>query len=138
MAQAQYKIGDVSELTGLSADTLRYYERIGLLKNVPRTAGGARRYSEDNLVSLRFIQRAQKMNFSLAEISQLVQMRDAPAQACGEVQGIAQIKLQEIEEHMKELALLQSELQSLVAQCTPSSAEGCAILEGLEKKSLTS
>lgn len=133
MTQAQYKISDVAELTGLSADTLRYYERIGLLKHVPRTAGGARRYSEKNLVSLRFIQRAQKMNFSLAEIAQLLQLREAPAQACGEVQGIAQIKLREIEEHIKELTLLQSELESLVKQCRPASTDGCAILQGLEK-----
>lgn len=133
MAQVQYKIGDVSDLTGLSPDTLRYYERIGLLRNVPRSGGGARRYSEENLVCLRFIQRAQKMNFSLAEIDQLVQMREDPAKACKDVHNIAQIKLQEIEAHIRELALLQTELQSLVGQCSVVNAEGCAILEGLEK-----
>ena len=105
MAQTHYKISEVSALTGLSADTLRYYERIGLLHNVPRTAGGARRYTEQNLVSLRFVQRAQKMNFSLAEIGQLAEMREAPAQACQEVEEIARIKLQEIARHIHELRL---------------------------------
>lgn len=133
MAPLQYKIGDISEITGLSPDTLRYYERIGLLKNVPRTSGGARRYSEENLVCLRFIQRAQKMNFSLAEIAELVQMRQDPAAACRDVHNIARIKLGEIEAHIEELSLLRSELQSLVGQCTTTKAEGCAILEGLEK-----
>ena len=73
------------------------------------------------------------MNFSLAEITQLIQMREAPAQACQDVQGIAKIKLQEIEEHIRELSLLQNELQSLVTQCDQTSTDGCAILEGLEK-----
>lgn len=133
MGQGQYKIGEVSERTGLTPDTLRYYERIGLLTNVPRTSGGARRYSEENLICLQFIQRAQKMNFSLAEIGKLVEMRAAPAQACQDAKNIAQIKLQEIETHIAELLLLQSELQSLVKQCADTNSEGCAILEGLEK-----
>ena len=135
MGQVHYKIGDVSELTGLSPDTLRYYERIGILTNVPRTSGGARRYSEENLICLRFIQRAQKMNFSLAEIGKLVEMRAAPTQACQDAQNIAQIKLQEIETHISELVLLQSELQSLVKQCADSDTDGCAILDGLGKTS---
>jgi DNA-binding transcriptional MerR regulator len=136
VAQTHYKISEVSALTGLSADTLRYYERIGLLHNVPRTAGGARRYTEQNLVSLRFVQRAQKMNFSLAEIGQLAEMREAPAQACQEVEEIARIKLQEIARHIHELRLLQDELQTLVSQCTASDSEGCPVLEGLEKTSI--
>ncbi len=134
MAQLHYKISNVSALTGLSADTLRYCERIGLLHNVPRTAGGARRYSEENLISLRFIQRAQKMNFSLAEIGQLAEMREAPAQACREVEEIARIKLREIAGHIHELRLLQDELQTLVSQCLDSHRDGCPVLEGLEKK----
>lgn len=135
MGKGHYKIGEISELTELTPDTLRYYERIGLLTNVPRTSGGARRYSEENLACLRFIQRAQKMNFSLAEIGQLVRMREAPAETCQDVHNIAQIKLQEIEAHISELVLLQNELQSLATQCSDSSVEGCAILDGLGEKS---
>lgn len=135
MTQAHYKISDVTNLTGLSADTLRYYERIGLLHNVLRTPGGARRYSEANLVTLGFIKRAQKMNFSLADISELLQMRVTPGQACQDVQQIARTKLTEIESHIQELKLLRHELQSLVNQCAVTDAEGCAVLEGLEKES---
>jgi len=135
MGKGHYKIGEISELTELTPDTLRYYERIGLLTSVPRTSGGARRYSEENLACLRFIQRAQKMNFSLAEIGQLVRMREAPAEACQDVHGIAQIKLQEIKSHISELVLLQNELQSLAKHCTDSNVDGCAILDGLGEKS---
>ncbi len=64
-------IGEVSQSTGLSADTLRYYERIGLLPRVVRASSGRRRYSDRDISRLQFIQRAQRMNFTLAEIADL-------------------------------------------------------------------
>lgn len=73
-----YKIGEVSGLLELSADTLRYYEKIKLLPKVSRNASGVREYDDKDISRLKFIQRAQKMNFSLKEINGLLQMRENP------------------------------------------------------------
>ena len=116
-------IGDVSEHTGLSADTLRYYERIGLLPSVQRNAGGQRRYSDNDLGRLRFIRRAQSMDFSLDEISGLLQLREQPGDVRSEVRGMTEQKLRAIETRIRELVQLRDELAGLVEQCRAS--EGC-------------
>ncbi len=76
-----YRIGDVAETLGLSVDTLRYYERIGLLPDVSRTQSGIRRYDENDLATLRFIKRAQLMNFSLSDIGALLEFRKNPGRS---------------------------------------------------------
>ncbi len=70
-------IGETAQRTGLSADTLRYYEKIGLMPRVARDEGGRRRYESRDLARLRFIQRAQRCNFSLDEIRQLLEFRSS-------------------------------------------------------------
>lgn len=125
-----YGIGDVARLTGLSADTLRYYERCGLLPAVNRTRSGIRRYTERDLSRLRFIQRAQGMNFKLAEIGDLLQMREDPTRARAEVRQIASAKLDDIEHRIADLTTLRNELRLLLNLCAASD-EGCPILERL-------
>lgn len=123
-----YSIGKVTQLTGIPVDTLRYYERIGLLADVPRNSGGQRRYTDREIDRLRFISRAKTMDFSLEEIAGLLQLRDAPQDVRSEVRGMTQQKLDTIETRINELCQLRDELQSLVEQCR--AAEGCCpILE---------
>lgn len=126
-----YAIGHVTRLLGLSADTLRYYEKIGLLPPVSRTPSGRRVYSERDLSRLRFIRRAQKMDFSLAEIGALLRMREDPRHARDEVRELAQRKLREVEARLEALEALRDELQLLVDRCRCSEA-GCPIIEGIE------
>lgn len=128
-----YKISEVSEMTDLSADTLRYYEKIDLLKNVSRASSGVRLYSEDNLSRLRFIQRAKTMNFSLDEISKLLQMRENPGRAKKSVRQLTQDKLVEVESHLKTLGTLQKELTLLINLCT-GSKDGCPIIDDINRK----
>ena len=116
-------IGEVSEHTGLTADTLRYYERIGLLPGVSRNAGGQRRYSDNDLGRLRFIRRAQAMDFSLDEIGGLLQLREQPGDVRSEVRGMTEQKLRAIQTRIGELVQLRDELTGLVKQCRAS--EGC-------------
>ncbi|WP_297526686.1 heavy metal-responsive transcriptional regulator [Thiohalobacter sp.] len=125
------RIGEVCRLTGLSADTLRYYERIGLLPNVARTPSGIRVYGERDLSRLRFIQRAQKMNFSLDEIGKLLTMREDPQHARHHVRQLTARKLAEVEARLEELTLLRNELKLLVNLCR-GAGEGCPIIEGME------
>lgn len=128
-----YKISDISEQTDLSADTLRYYEKIGLLKNVSRAPSGVRLYSNNDLSCLRFIQRAKTMNFSLDEISKLLQMRENPGRAKKSVRELTQNKLFKVGEHLKTLNTLHKELTLLINLCT-GSKEGCPIIEDINRK----
>ncbi|HHI92339.1 MAG TPA: heavy metal-responsive transcriptional regulator [Gammaproteobacteria bacterium] len=131
-----YRIGDIGKQLGLTADTLRYYEKIGLLKNISRTASGIRTYSDKDISHLKFIQRAQKMNFSLAEIKDLLQMREDPQHARSEVRALSHRKLAEIETHLQDLTTLRNELALLVNLCT-GSEDGCPIIEGIEESHKT-
>ncbi len=126
-----YKIGEVAKLTGLTADTLRYYEKFGLLDKVGRNESGLRRYTDKDLSSLRFIKRAQRINFSLAEIKTLLQMRKNPQHARNEVRLLTQQKLDTIESHLEELSTLKNELTLLLNLCR-STEGGCPIIEDID------
>jgi len=129
----EYTIGDVAKQLNLSVDTLRYYEKIGILKNILRTDAGNRIYSKKHVSTLKFIRRAQAMNFSLAEIDQLLQMRENPQQVRSEVRQLTQTKLNEVEERVSELITLKNELTLLVNLCAGSEA-GCPIIENIDSK----
>jgi len=128
----QYKISEVTKETALTADTLRYYEKISLLKKVHRSSAGVRLYSDKDLSRLRFIKRAKTMNFSLDEITQLLKMRENPATAKKAVRVLTQNKLNEVKQHLKTLNTLHNELTLLVNLCT-GSKDGCPIIEDIDK-----
>ena len=128
-----YRISEVAEITGLSADTLRYYEKTGLLKKVGRTPSGVRMYNKQDLSRLRFIQRAKTMNFSLLEIDKLLQMRENPGCAKKTVRQLTRDKLTEVEAHIKTLTTLQKELTLLINLCT-GSKQGCPIIDNMDDK----
>ncbi len=127
-----YRIGDVTKKTGLTADTLRYYEKIKLLPRVSRNVSGIREYDDKDISRLKFIQRAQKMNFSLSEISDLLKMRENPQKVRDEVRLLTADKLLEVDEHLQSLTTLRNELQLLLNLCQ-GSEEGCPIIEGLDE-----
>jgi len=127
-----YKISDITKLTKLSADTLRYYEKISLLKKIDRAPSGVRLYSDQDLSHIRFIQRAKTMNFSLDEIAQLLQMRENPGRAKKSVRQLTQDKLKEVEAHLKSLTTLQKELTLLINLCT-GSKDGCPIIDDINQ-----
>ncbi len=128
-----YKISEVADTTGLSADTLRYYEKIGLLKKIGRAPSGVRLYNRQDLSRLRFIQRAKTMNFSLLEIEKLLQMRENPGHAKNSVRQLSRDKLTEVETHIKTLTTLQKELTLLINLCT-GSKQGCPIIDNMDEK----
>lgn len=125
---SSYLIGDAARLAGMSVDTLRYYERIGLMHRALRDQGGRRHYTDSELERLRFIARAQAMDFSLAEIRQLLELRDHPATARDEARRLARGKLDEVIQRMSTLRHLRDELRLLLNLCA-SAKDGCPILE---------
>lgn len=116
-------IAEVSEPSGLPGDTLRHYERIGPLPAVSRNSGGQRRYSDADLMRSVFVVRAQAMGFSLAEIGQLMALRDRP----GDVHAMTEAKFSTIEQRVGNLSRLRDELKDLAQQCR-SSDDGCPII----------
>jgi len=131
-----YRIGDVNKLLGLSADTLRYYEKIGLLPKVSRTESGIRQYDDKDISRLKFIQRAQKMNFSLSEIGDLLKMREDPQHARDDVRELTHRKLEKVELHLKDLETMRKELTLLINLCRGTKA-GCPIIEDLDSQTKT-
>lgn len=129
---SNFRIGDVTRQLGLSADTLRYYEKIKLLPKVARTESGIRIYDDKDISRLKFIQRAQRMNFSLAEIADLLSMRSDPQHARDEVRQLTADKLHDIEAQLDDLKTLRNELTLLLNLCR-GSEDGCPIIEGISE-----
>ncbi len=124
-------IGEAARSLGVGVDTLRYYERIGLVPRPARTPGNARLYDSRDMSRLRFIRRAQKMDFSLEEIGMLLRMRADPANAKDEVRRLTARKLEITDARLRELTQLRDELRLLLNLCKAGS-EGCAILDELD------
>ena len=130
----QYRIGEAARMLETSVDTLRYYERIGLLPSVARAESGVRRFDDEDISRLRFIRRAQLMNFSLGEISELLEVRKNPRRSKKKARALAAAKLEEIDMRLETLKKLRKELGEMVKAC-PGSANGCAIISGIEWQS---
>jgi len=127
-----YKIGKVTKLIGITADTLRYYEKFGLLPNISRNASGIRQYDDKDISRLKFIKRAQSMNFCLNEIKELLTMREDPQHAKDSVRSLTVDKLKDVEAQIAELTTLQNELTLLLNLCR-ASEEGCPIIEDIDE-----
>jgi DNA-binding transcriptional MerR regulator len=127
-----YRIGELARAAGVAVDTVRHYERIGLIPTPPRTTGGYRRYPADVLPRLLMIRRTKEFGFSLSEIGCLLGMlthREAP---CRHVHGHMIAKLEELEARISELSRIKQDLQSLAMNCDGSSLlHQCPVLKYL-------
>lgn len=112
--QVTCHISGITKLLGMSCDTLRYYERVGLLKNIQRTQGGLRCYTKDNVSQLQFIQRAKSMGFTLDVIKQLVSFRDNPKHCSARSHNLVLSKIKLIEDKSRQLKILHHELTSIL------------------------
>ncbi|HNP63580.1 MAG TPA: MerR family transcriptional regulator [Woeseiaceae bacterium] len=126
-----YQIGELSKRIGMSADTLRYYEKIRLLPPVARNTSGVRVYDDQDVSRLNFIRRAQRMNFTLAEIRKLLEMREDPQNVRTDVRALMQKKLLEVEEQLEELNTLRNEMRLLINLCR-GAEDGCPIIEDID------
>ena len=129
-----YTIGRLAKAAGVSVETVRYYERRGLIPQPMKPAdSGWRRYSEEHLKILQFIRRSQRLGFSLDEIGDLLQLREDRGRACDEVLASVQLKRREISAKLRDLQALQSALEGLARRCEQQEAPiSCPILEALE------
>lgn len=130
------RIGDLARSTGTTVETIRYYERIGLLAEPGRTEGNYRAYATRDLKRLRFIRHARGLGFEVSEIRSLLDLADNPDRDCGEADIIATGHLQSVEAKIEQLQLLQTELTRMVGACRGGRAADCRVLEVLGDHSL--
>ena len=125
-------IGKAARAAELSIDTLRFYERSGLLKAPPRTAAGYRLYGPEDIARLRFIHRAKTLGFTLEEIAQLLQLNDGTGRR-REVKAIAALRLNQLQQRIEELTRIRDALSHLVGACQADGPlQGCPIIEALQ------
>ncbi|MDF1545174.1 MAG: MerR family transcriptional regulator [bacterium] len=128
-------IGQLAEKTATDAQTIRYYERQGLLLDPPRTESNYRVYDENSVTRLTFIKRAKEIGFSLNDIKVLQGIADGEVRQCSEIQAFAESRLSKIRAHMADLTAMERTLSSLVNQCALSDKiEDCPILETLTER----
>jgi MerR family Zn(II)-responsive transcriptional regulator of zntA len=131
------KIGELAKKSGLSAHTLRYYEKSGLLKASGRSESNYRIYTANDLETARFIKRARNIGFSMDEVSTFLSIRsDKPAHVCADAKDLAEQKIVEIEHQIEELKAVVQALHKLSDACCGGneSAEYCTIIEALEQE----
>ena len=127
----QRTIGKLARAAGVAVDTVRYYERIGLLPQARRAPSGYRLYGRDDLRQLRFIRRAQTLGFSLEEIGRLLELMERDGDRA-EVRALAEIRLADIEAKMHQFASLRDTLRCLVEACRGhGSVADCPIIEAV-------
>ena len=111
------KIGQVAHETGLSIDTIRFYEKQGLLKRSPRTEGGFRLFGTGDIETLRFVRKAQELGFSLNEIRELLILRSDHVPACSHVKELLDQKLVGVEQKIRKLQDLERILKRALQKC---------------------
>jgi MerR family mercuric resistance operon transcriptional regulator len=124
-------IGALSEQTGVKIETIRYYEREGLLPSPPRTSGGHRSYSEDHLKRLTFIRRSRELGFSMAEIRELLALVDGGSYTCGEIKALTLDHAQSVRSKITDLQRMEKMLVEIASGCAGGTVPDCPIIDAL-------
>jgi MerR family transcriptional regulator, Zn(II)-responsive regulator of zntA len=138
------QIGKVAERTGLSIDTIRFYQKIGLAKQPARSEGGFRLFTDADVKDLAFVKKAQELGFSLTEIKQLSILNQESEHACSQVRDLLEAKLRDVREKAAQLSRLEAELSKALRKCRrdlrthQGSTHGgcCPVLKALEGDSV--
>ena len=126
-------IGQVAKTTGVTVETIRFYEKQGLIGEPQRSSAGYRQYSATAIKRLYFIQRAKEVGFTLKDIKELLSLRTQPGVSCEDIKHRAVVKMTDIEQKITELKRMHAALAQLTVRCN-SDAElsECPILDALE------
>lgn len=128
------KIGDLSKLTQTQVETIRYYEREGLLPEPERTEGNYRIYGDAHAGRLAFIRHCRSLDMTLDEIRQLLRFKDDPASNCGDVNALLDAHIGHVADRIRELRALEKQLKSLRERCREAQpVANCGILGELSR-----
>ncbi|SEL82637.1 Cd(II)/Pb(II)-responsive transcriptional regulator [Colwellia chukchiensis] len=127
------KIGELSKTSGCSIQTIRYYEKEGLLSEPERTEGNFRLYDVTVLKQLEFVKHCRSLDISLIDIKRLIDLKNKPEESCSSVNALIAQQLALVNKRMKELKALKNELQQMASTCnSDNTIEGCGIIKSLD------
>ncbi|WP_290700435.1 MerR family transcriptional regulator [Amphritea sp.] len=128
---AKFTISAAARDAGVGVETIRYYQRIGLIPQPPKPAIGYRSYTHEDLQQLRFIQRAKQLGFNLAEIKTLLSLEEMN---CDETRQLASCKLDDVTGKIKDLQSIATTLETLIASCESNNGNStCPIIEAISR-----
>jgi len=133
----QMTIGKVAQRAGVGVETVRFYERKGLIERPRRRNSGFRQYPPDAVRRIRFIKRAQDLGFTLTEIAELLDLRLEPGCTCGDIKNRAEQKAKDIDRKVRDLRRMKRSLNELITACDGNGdVNGCPILNSLGAEDL--
>ena len=135
--QSDFTIGHLSERTDCNIETIRYYERIGIMPAPPRSNGGRRIYQHDHIKRLMFIRRSRELGFSIAEIRALLSLVDEGSYSCGEIQTLTIEHIKNIKNKIADLKKLEKTLSRIASQCKADDIPECPIIDALFEDELS-
>lgn len=127
-------IGALSQRTGTNVETVRYYERVGLLPAPARSPGGYRLYGMHHLKRLIFIRRARALGFSIDEVRMLLRLADERRRPCAEVRVVAEAHLNDVRAKLADLRAMERVLKATVAKCAEGASVHCPLIEALYRE----
>ncbi len=126
-----FTIGALSKGTGCHIETIRYYERIGLMPKPPRSPGGHRLYEDDHLRRLTFIRRSRELGFTLEEVRGLLRLVDGGSYTCAEVKALTLDHAAELRRKVADLRRMKRVLEAMAAECEGGEVPECPIIDAL-------
>ena len=126
------RTGEIATSAGVNVQTLRFYERRGLLKAPARRSSGYREYPAEAAQIVRFIKRAQELGFTLDEVHDLLRLRDNRSTSCAKTRTIASTKIKAIDDKIRQLRAMKQALATLVETCGDQASRSCPIIEALD------
>lgn len=123
---------DLARATGCNLETIRYYEKVGVMPDPPRSAKNYRCYDKTHVSRLNFILRARDLGFSLNEVRDLLALVDGGIQTCGEVKTVASLHLENVHAKIADLARIEKVLSETVAKCSGDDVPECAVIQALD------
>ena len=130
-----FSIGQVAQQVGVGVETVRFYERQGLLEKPPRKGPGYRQYPPEAVSRLHFIKKAKEVGFSLKEVKELLSLRLDKAATCEDVKSRAKAKIRDVEQKIQALQKMRKALTDLTAACDGDApVSKCPILQAIEEK----
>lgn len=125
------QIGDLSRATGVNIETIRYYERIGVLPRPARQGNGRRSYADEDSRRLGFIRHARDLGFDLGDVRTLLALQEEPETSCEDASRIARAQLETVESRIAKLQSLRDELARMVKECKRGVVAECRVIEAL-------
>lgn len=127
-----FSIGSLSQLSGVNVETIRYYEKVGLLAATPRASNGYRQYGHASVERLAFIRRGRELGFAIDEIRELLTLADHPGRPCSDADRMTRAHLDEIEGKIRDLKRMRRVLKQVV-DCAGRTMEHCELLQALSQ-----